>query len=167
MSGKHWCRALLSTLLIICQTSSAAEDWSGYINDKSLSGEPYGYVSSLSTSRPTSKLRLLCHSDDVFTLYLDEDIIADSATTVDLSVDSLPVVSQVISRVKGTIVISNQQPDFWDLIAQMAAGVTLTIDSGALGIHQYSLSGFTHSLLSYCGWSGEARKYQYFLYRYR
>ena len=61
MAGKHWFTALLSTLLINCETVNASERWGGYINNKSLNGEPYGYVSSLSNSRPASKLLSLIH----------------------------------------------------------------------------------------------------------
>ena len=167
MAGKHWFTALLSTLLINCETVNASERWSGYINNKSLNGEPYGYVSSLSNSRPASKLRLLCHSDDVFALYFDQHIIADSSTTVDIAVDNLPVVSLAVGRVDAGLVVSNQQPDFWKLIAQMAAGLTLVIDSGARGWHQFSLSGFTNALMSNCGWSSEVEKYQTYLHHYR
>ena len=167
MAGKHWFTALLSTLLINCETVNASERWSGYINNKSLNGEPYGYVSSLSNSRPASKLRLLCHSDDVFALYFDQHIIADSSTTVDIAVDNLPVVSLAVERVDAGLVVSNQQPDFWKLIAQMAAGLTLVIDSGVQGWHQFSLSGFTNALISNCGWSSEVEKYQTYLHHYR
>ena len=167
MAGKHWFTALLSTLLINCETVNASERWGGYINNKSLNGEPYGYVSSLSNSGPASKLRLLCHSDDVFALYFDQHIIADSSTTVDIAVDNLPVVSLAVERVDAGLVVSNQQPDFWKLIAQMAAGLTLVIDSGVQGWHQFSLSGFTNALISNCGWSSEVEKYQTYLHHYR
>ncbi len=168
MVAKHCCEVLLLALFLFCQSALAdAQDWSGYLNDKSVSGNTYGYMSTVSKSRPVSKLRVLCHFDGVSTLYFDEEIIDENTTTLSLTVDRLPVINLAVNRLGRKYEFSSQEPEFWKLIAQLVAGANLKIDSGTAQLHQYSLAGFTNSYLSNCGWSGGAKKYQQYLQHYR
>lgn len=167
MAKKYWFGGSFSALLLFCQTVLAAQDWSGYINDKSMSGNTYGYLSTVSKSSPVSKLRMLCHSSGVSTLYFDEEIIGENTIALSLTVDRLPVVDLAISRLGGRYGLTSQATEFWKLIAQLVAGASLKISSGAGRLHQYSLAGFTDSYLSNCGWLSGAREYQEYLHRYR
>ena len=165
MPARNWFALFLLTLIMFSRVVSAG-NWTGYINDKSLKGERYGYLSSVSSTQPLSKFRLLCHSDSVVTLYIDEKIVDGRYSTINLRVDQLPVVNLAVSAIDGRVELSNQSVGFWMVIAQMAAGVTLSIDAGS-ELHQYSLEGFTQSYNNQCGWSGEARKYRNYLHHYR
>lgn len=146
---------------------NTAADWSGYINDLSLNGETYGYLWSISNSVPTRKLRLVCRSNGVFTLYANNKIPAVAAPSTGIVVDRLAAIRLATKPVDQRNEISSHDPEFWRLIARMSAGANLTIDSGADGKHQYSLSGFTKTFLKICGWSGDARKFEEYIHQYR
>lgn len=146
-------------------TNSSTNNWTGYLNDKSLTGEVYGYLSVSDAETAGSKLRLLCHGGE-FALLFDDKIVATSGT-VAIGVDTLPEVFFTIDRFDAGQGISNNSDEFWDLIAQMVAGASLRVDTGAGHVHQYSLYGFTRAYLTGCGWSGLAEGYQEFLPYYR
>ena len=158
---------LLFTSIMVSFNVNASDDWSGYITDKLLNSENYGYSSTISDSNPTSKLWLVCQPNSVFTLLADGIISSDTTSSVKITVDGLPAVYLTASRVNNRFEISNQNPEFWRLIAQMSAGVKLVIDSGSGVLHQYSLSGFTNSFLNVCDWSVEAKQFQQYLDEYR
>lgn len=171
-----WCGVALA---------DANDGWQGYINDKSPDGSRYGYLARVSTTHD-SKLRLLCHSNGVFSLLIDahlvlkervepdenatEEAAADTfegdPTKIKISVDQLAAVDVQITPVQGIYAIGQQHPFFWQLIAQLSAGAALRIDSGH-GMHQYDLSEFTQTYHSHCGWAPGARQYRQHLHLYR
>lgn len=158
---------LLLTSVVTSFEAKAADDWNGYLNDKLLSGEKYGFLSSISDSSPINKLRLVCHSDGLFSLSVDAALFTDAVSLIKITVDKLPSVYLTARRVNDSYEIYNDSPEFWKLIAQMSAGIKLNIDSGAGGLHQHGLSGFTDSFLSVCGWSDDAKQFQQYLDQYR
>lgn len=161
---------MIAVLVTGSLSSAAAGEWAGYYNDKTASKVPYGYLSSNSITRPASKLRLLCHSGGGFALLIDENFAAvGDFAKVEITVDSLPALVYTMDRVDGFYVVSDEEPGFWRLVAQMVAGMTVTLNLGSAtgGFHQFSLSGFTETYLQACGWSGQARDYQRYLRQFR
>lgn len=153
-------------LLVSCLSVAAANDWSGYLNDKSVSSKPYGFLSSISITEATDKLKLVCHSPSVFTLYLARRIAKDYAE-IKVSVDKLPALSLAIDATKDHYTISNQSDEFWKLIAQMSAGAILRVFADDHVLYEYSLTGFTRSYLDNCGWLHSADTYQRYLHEYQ
>ncbi len=148
--------------------STAFAEWGGYINDKTIPDTPYGYLSKASESTVFSQLKLVCFPPDEFELYIDDRIAGKGiSTNVNLSVDRLPPLKLTIHPVTGTYTFTSKTPEFWDLIAQMAAGTKVQISTGAGNQHQYSLSGFTNSFLQMCGWLDSAERYLAYLDKYR
>jgi hypothetical protein len=159
------CLILTFTLTGLAQSENASVSWSGYLNDKSLTGEVYGYLSVSDDKASGSKLRLLCHGR-AFTLLLDDELAAN-AGTVAIAVDSLSEMFFTIEPVDAGQGISNQTDAFWDLIARMVAGATIRIDTGVGGDQQYTLTGFTQAYQDGCGWSGLAGEYTAYLHYYQ
>ena len=158
---------LLFNSVVTSFEAKAADDWHGYLNDKLLSGEKYGFLSSISDTSPVNKLRLVCHSNGLFTLSVDAALFTEATALIKNTVDKLPSVYLTARRVNGSYDIYNDSPEFWKLIAQMSAGIKLNIDSGAGSLHQHGLSGFTYSFLDVCGWSDDAKQFQQYIDRYR
>lgn len=148
----------------LAQSDNAHSKWTGYLNDKSLTGEIYGYLSVGDGKSSDGKLRLLCHGS-AFALILDDEIAA-GAGTVAIEIDSLPAMFFGIDRVDAGQGVSNHSDSFWDLIARMVAGATIRIDTGVGDKQQYTLSGFTQAYQTGCGWSAQAQKYTAFLQHY-
>ena len=144
----------------------AGDGWYGYINDKATDGSRYGYLVRASTTSD-SRLRLLCHSNGVFSLLIDPRLVADpSVTSIAIRVDQLATVNVPLTAAQGIYAIDQQYAFFWQLIAQLAAGAALNIDTGRQ-VHQYDLSGFTQTYHTYCGWAPGARQYRQHLRNYR
>lgn len=163
-------RLPITTLLLTILSYSAvtSAEWQGYINNKTLADTPYGYLASASTSRVFSQLKLVCFAPDEFEIFLD-DRITDNApiSNVTVSVDQLPPLTFSVHPVTGSYTFTNKTPEFWHLIAQMSAGVAVSISTGAGATHDYDLSGFTKSYLDVCGWLDSANRYRKHLDRYR
>ena len=156
----------LLVLLVSCLSVAAAADWNGYVNDKSVSSKPYGFLSSISNSDPPGKLKLVCHSPSVFTLFLAEKN-ANQYAEIKVSVDKLPALSLAIDATEDQYTISSRADGFWELIAQMSAGAILRVSADHHVLHEYSLSGFTRSYLDNCGWLQSANSYQRYLHEYQ
>ena len=155
-------------LLTVLQTSIANAEWSGYVNSKTDSDRPYGYLRSVSTSEERSKIKLVCFQPDIFEIYLDEKITSPgSKTHIKLQVDQLGALVLPAERTGGATRITHQISEFWNLIAQISAGAELTIDTGSGPQYRYSLLGFTKAYEQTCGWIDSANRYHIYLHRYR
>lgn len=142
--------------------------WSGYINRKTDPENPYGFTATVSTFDGGSKLKLVCFKPDQFRLYLDDSISsATDISALSLSVDNLPSPGISLSRAGGSYVVTNRTPQFWNLIAQMAAGLTFKLRTGSGELHQYSLKGFSLSYLQSCDWLKSVKAYRRYLDRYQ
>lgn len=146
--------------------ADAGNGWQGYINDKATDGSRYGYLVQTSTTSD-SRLRLLCHSNGVFSLLIDPRLMPDANhKRIAIRVDQLDTIDVPLTPVKGIYAIDQQHSFFWQLIAQLAAGAVLNVDSGQRA-HQYDLSGFTQTYHTHCGWAPGARQYRQHLRNYR
>jgi len=166
--GEYLLALPVFVLLMSGLSVAAAGDWSGYVNDKSVSSKPYGFLSSISQSETSGKIKLVCHSPSVFTLYVARRISQDYVTSeLEISVDELPVLSLAIEATKDNYTISNQSEEFWKLIAQMSAGAIIRVVASDQVLQEYSLTGFTRSYLNNCGWLNAAHNYQSYLSEYQ
>ena len=158
------------SVLLFATAAFPASEWRGYINDKSQPGQRYGYIESMpdGTTGTYSKLRLTCFPYQGFRLYVDEEI-ADRylPSLVVVSVDKLPPLEFALYQVGTDYFFSDQDPEFWNLIAQMVAGARLELTIGNSQSHWYSLKGFTRAYSKNCDWMNGARDYLPFIRKYR
>lgn len=159
------CGLILSAIL---HSSLVFAEWNGYVNSKTLEDRAYGFMGSVSISDKTSKLKLVCFQPDNYEIYLDEEITNSlKSGLVKISVDNLPELEFPTEQNGEVIKFSNQAAGFWNLVAQMAAGAVINLDTGTGVQHRYSLSGFTLAYQMYCGWIKSAGKYREYLDQYR
>lgn len=155
--------AIVAVLLYALPVSAG---WAGYLNTQLLADLKYGYLAVSSPDAASGKLRLICLSDNTFRILFDKNVIEQNeGAQVEVSIDSLPTMVFHLSRLGKDYGIGDQEPEFWKLVAQMAAGGIIVIGTGAG--HQYSLSGFTKVYRETCGTLTSAYRYQEYLHLYR
>lgn len=99
-----------------------------------------------------------------FKILFDKNIIGQSAgIPLKFRIDSLPTITFRLSRLGEEYKVGDQEPDFWNLIVQMAAGGSIKIGHK----YRYSLAGFTKACSQTCGFFEFANNYQKFLQLYR
>lgn len=141
-------------------------DWSGYMNTRSSSGFQYGYLATSSVTEASGKLRLVCLSDNTFKILFDQKVIEQKAgKLMEVTIDSLPGMKFRLSRLGADTGIGDKEPEFWKLMAQMAAGRNIAVGTGAE--HRYSLAGFTKAYRETCGLFEFAYRYEKYLHLYR
>lgn len=159
---------IIFLLAVLGIPANAAAYWSGGITDETIVGQPYGHLTSTSTSVGSTELNLVCFDADSVWLYLDHRITNNvPAPKIVLYVDQLPPANLTFRRIGDNYTITNRGgSDFWNLIAQMAAGAVLIVDIDGIR-HRYSLSGFSKAYQGNCGWVNSANNYHAYLGRYR
>lgn len=153
-----------SGLLILALPVEA--EWSGYINEKVP--VKYGFMSTPGLNAESGHLRLVCVAGSTFQILPDTRNAKEPyGNTVLVSVDSLPATEFSLTRLGDDYSIDHQEPAFWKLIAQMAAGANILVETGPGMAQRYSLKGFTVEFKKHCSWIDSAFRYQKFLALYR
>ncbi len=154
----------VTLVLVLFWALPVSANWNGYLNTQSVADVEYGYLATSSSDEASGKLRLVCLSDNTFTLLFDKNITGQRAgIPLKVRIDSLPAMTFRLSRLGEEYGVGDQEPGFWKLIAQMAAGGSIKIGQH----HQYSLAGFTKAYSQTCGSFELAYQYQKFLHLYR
>lgn len=163
-------RILLLTLVVILGDQAlAASDWKGYLKEKSIAGQSFGYLANETTSGSVgyTVLRLTCFEPHGFRIYLDEQLLqSDKPSRISGAVDKLPDITLPLHQQRNRFFISDKDPAFWDLVAQMIAGTKLQLRYQDTEI-TYALGGFTSAYRNYCGWMQNAQDYQQHIHKYR
>lgn len=154
-------------LAMFCNPLNAIAEWSGDITDETIVGRPFGHLTSTSDYFGDTELKLVCFEENSVWLYLDKRITNSApAPNITVSVDRLPPIYLAFQRKGENYTITNQRPDFWKLIAQMAAGAVLKVDIDGIQ-HRYNLTGFSNSYEENCGWVNSANNYHTYLSWYQ
>lgn len=161
-------RLILSTILYLWAAAAISDSsWQGYINDKGQLGEKYGYIETASHTAK-GKLRLTCYPPLGFRMYLNEALLASGPPDqVTFRVDRLTEHSFPVYQDGSHYFISDRSEGFWDLVAQLIAGITLKVQVSESVQASYSLRGFSNIYNSNCGWISDAENYRQFISRYR
>ena len=115
-----------SGLLILALPVEA--EWSGYINEKVP--VKYGFMSTPGLNAESGHLRLVCVAGSTFQILPDTRNAKEPyGNTVLVSVDSLPATEFSLTRLGDDYSIDHQEPAFWKLIAQMAAGANILVET--------------------------------------
>ena len=157
----------LLLLAVFGNPSGAIAAWSGDITDETVVGRPFGHLASHSDSYGDPELKLVCFEEDSVWLYLDKSITHNvTAPNILLTVDQLPPNKLTFQRKGENYTITNSGPDFWKLIAQMAAGGVLKVDIDGIQ-YRYSLTGFSKAYQDNCSWVDSANNYQTYIAWYQ
>lgn len=162
-------RILLLTLALLISSQTLAADWQGYLKEKSIAGQSFGYIANETTGTSVGYtiLRLTCFAPHGFRLYLDEQLLQnDEPARISGSVDNLPDITLPLHQQRNRYFVSDEDPAFWDLMAQMIAGTKLRLRYQDNQI-TYRLGGFTRAYQNYCGWMQNAQDYQQHIHKYR
>lgn len=162
-------RILLLTIVLFLSSQALAADWQGYLKEKSIAGQSFGYLANETTGSSVGYtiLRLTCFAPHGFRMYLDEQLLQnDQPKRISGAVDNLPDITLPLHQQRNRFFISDKDPAFWDLVAQMIAGTKLRLRYQDTQI-TYRLVGFTSAYRNYCGWMQNAEDYQQHIHKYR
>ncbi len=143
----------MSALLLLTSVEATAASWSGYVNTETFVDQKYGYMSIRSDEKSYSAIRLVCFPPVGFRIYVDRRLFPDvESSPISFSIDSLPAHVVETNRTSTEFIVTEDYPEFWDLVAQMIAGARLRVGAADGQQSSFALTGFSGAYKSACAW---------------